>query len=137
MAFIHGKGAYVSVNSKDLSTYTTNIEFSEEPDVHDVTTLGKSSKVYMSGLKDATCTIEGIYDNTASNSPAPVLKPLVGGAAVKLVYRPEGTGSAKPEREVDVIVSSYVETAPVADMITWSCELQCSDAIDDAPQGGE
>ena len=53
---------------------------------------------------------------------------------MSLVYRPEGTGSGKPEAEVDVLVSSYEESAPVADMITFTAELQGSDDIDDTAQ---
>jgi hypothetical protein len=134
MAFIHGKGTYVSVDSDDLSAYTNNVQFNRSADSHDVTCFGKNSKVYQSGLKDGTGTISGIYDSTAMSGPGAVLRPLVGGAAVTFVYRPEGTGTTKPEGEVDVIVTAYEETAPVADMVTWSATLQFSDDIDDTAQ---
>lgn len=131
MAFVHGKGAIVSVDGDDLSVYTTSVTFSRSADTHDVTTLGKSSKVYAAGLKDGTASIEGIYDGTASTGPGAVLRPLVGAAVVELIYKPEGTGSGKPVATVDVLVTSYEESAPVADMITWSTELQLSDDIAD------
>lgn len=134
MAYIHGKDSFVSVDADNLTTYVTNVEFAQEPDVHDVTTMGKNSKVYKSGLKDATVTLEGFYDNTAGTGPGAVLRPLVGGAAVELIWQPEGTGSSKPQRKVDVILKSFTETAPVADMVTWSAEFQCSDDIDDTAQ---
>jgi hypothetical protein len=70
----------------------------------------------------------GIYDNTASTGPRAVIEPLVG-TKVPAVRRPEGTGSGKPQDTVDVVVTSYVETSPVADMVTWSVELQGSDAV--------
>ncbi len=135
MSFVHGKGAYVSVNGANLSTYSTNVQFNRASDSHDVTTFGKTSHVYQSGLKDGTCTIEGIYESiSVTGGPPAILKPLVGGAAVVLIYRPEGTGSAKPEAEVNVIITAYEETAPVADMITWSATLQLSDDISETPQ---
>jgi len=134
MGFVHGKNTYVSIDADNLSTFTTNVQFNRSGDSHDVTTFGKGSKVYQSGLKDGTSTLQGIYDNTASTGPGAVLRPLVAGAAVPFVYRPEGTGSGKPQSTVDVIVTAYEETAPVADMVTWSATLQHSDDIDDTAQ---
>ncbi len=134
MAFVHGKGTVVTIDGDDLSTYGVSITFTRTADSHDVTTFGKNSKVYQSGLKDGTASIEGIYDNTALTGPGAALRPLIGGAAVVLKYRPEGTGAGKPEAEVDVIVTSYEESSPVADMIKWTAELQLSDDIDDTAQ---
>lgn len=134
MAFVHGKGTVVTLDGDTLSAYTNNVQFNRSADAHDVTTFGKNSKVYQAGLKDGTATIQGIYDSTVSTGPGAVLRPLVGGAAVELVYRPEGTGSGKPEAAVDVLVTAYEETAPVADMITFSATLQFSDDIDDTAQ---
>lgn len=131
MAFVHGKITAISIDGDDLSAYGSEVKFSRTADTHDVTTFGKTSKVYVSGLKDGTATVSGIYDDTALVSPGVVLRPLIGGAAVPLVYKPEGGASGKPTATVDVIVSKYEETAPVADMITWSCELQLSDDITD------
>jgi hypothetical protein len=48
---------------------------------------------------------------------------------VPYVDRPEGSGAGKPQRTVDVLVLKYTETRPVADMITWSCDLQFSDDV--------
>lgn len=136
MAFVHGKGVVTTIDGDDISEYTKNVEFSPEADTHDVTTFGKNSKVYNSGLKDATAKLEGVYDNTASTGASAVLIPLIGGAAVEFVYQPEGAGAGKAQRVVDVIVNSYEESAPVDDMITWTAELQCTDDIDYTPQAG-
>jgi hypothetical protein len=131
MSFVHGKGTAVSIDGDDLSAYSTSVSFGRMADSHDVTTFGKNSKVYQSGLKDGSASMEGIYDNTASTGPGAVLRALVGGAAVDFVYKPEGAGSGKPVSTVDVIVTAYDETAPVADMTTWSATLQLSDDIAD------
>ena len=131
MAFVHGKGTAVSLDSNDLSPFSNSVTFGRTADTHDVTTFGKNSKVYAAGLKDGTATIEGIYDNTESTGPGAVLRPLIGAAAVPLVYEPEGTGAGRPVSTVDVLVTSYEETAPVADMVTFTAELQLSDDIVD------
>jgi hypothetical protein len=134
MAFVHGKGTAVTIDGDDLSAYANSVTFTRTADTHDVTTFGKNSKVYAPGLKDGTGSIEGIYDSTAMSGPSAVLRPLVGAAVVTLIYRPEGTGTGKPEAEVDVLVNSFEESAPVADMVTWTAEFQMSDDIDDTPQ---
>ncbi len=134
MAFIHGKGTVVSIDGDAMTAYTNKVSFSREADTHDVTTFGKNSKVYQSGLKDGTASIEGIYDSTASTGPGAVLRPLIGGAEVPLVYQPEGTGAGKPTSTVDVLVTSYEEESAVDDMITFSVSLQFSDDITDSTQ---
>ncbi|KOX13341.1 hypothetical protein ADK67_44225 [Saccharothrix sp. NRRL B-16348] len=134
MAKIHGKGVVITIDGDDISTYCNNVAFNRNADSHDVTTFGKNSKVYASGLKDGEATVEGIYDSTALTGPGVVFRPLVGGAEVPFTYKPEGTGTGKPLATVDVIVTAYEETAPVADMITFSATLQFSDDIADTVQ---
>lgn len=134
MAFVHGKGVAVSIDGDSLGAFSNSVEFSREADTHDVTTFGKNSKVYAPGLKDSSGTIEGVYDSTAGTGPGAVLRPLVGAAAVELVYRPEGAGTGKPDVTVDVLVTSYEESAPVADMITFTAELQGTDDVADSTQ---
>ena len=136
MAFVHGKGAAVSVGGDALGAFSNSITFARTADSHDVTTFGKNSKVYAPGLKDGTATIEGIYDNTASTGPGAILRPLIGAAAVEIIYHPEGsTGVGKPVATVDALVTSYEESAPVADMVTFTAELQLSDDIADTALG--
>lgn len=132
MAFVHGKGTAVSIGGGDLSVYSNSVTFSRSGDTHETTTFGKNSKTYSPGLKDGTGSIEGIYDNTASTGPGAVLRPLVGGAAVAFAYRPEGAGVGKPNATVQALVSSYEETSAVADMVTFSAELQFTGDIADS-----
>lgn len=128
MAFINGRNAVVVVASADMSAYTTKVDFKQKADVNDVTTFGKSSKVYLGGLKDGTCTLSGVYDNTAVSGPAAKLRPLLG-TAVTLVWEPEGITTGKPVHTVGAVLAAYDESAPVADTISWTCELQLSDDI--------
>ncbi len=133
MAFAHGKDTYVSIDGDDLSQYTNNSGVTITADSHDVTTYGKEAHVFKGGLKGGTATVSGIYDTTASTGPRAVLRPLVG-TVVELIHRPEGTGSGLPQDKVAVLVTSYNQTHPVADMVTWTVELQFSDDIDSTAQ---
>lgn len=135
MAKIHSKNVVFTLDGTALTSYSNSIKFSRNVDSHDTTTFGVNDKTYQSGLRDATATIEGFYDSTAVTGPAALFKTLLAaGDAVTLVYRPEGTGSGKPEAEVSVIVTSYEESSAVADMVMFSAELQCTGAIDNTAQ---
>lgn len=134
MSFVAAKGVVVNIDGDDLSTYSNSVTFTRTADALDVTTFGHSAKVYIAGLTDGTGSIEGIYDSTASTGPGAVLRPLVGADAVTLLYKPEGTGTGKPLATVDVVVTSYEESAAVAETIGWTCEFQMSDAIADTTQ---
>ena len=133
MSNVHGKVTFVSLDGDNLSTYSNNVEFTRKADVHDVTTFGNTAHRRAGGLLDGSATVGGIYDNTAGTGPQAVLSPLLG-QTVELIYRPEGTAATKPERTVSVVVGEYVETSPVADMVTWSVTLDFDGAVDLTPQ---
>lgn len=134
MAFVHGKGTVITIDGKSFTAFANKVTFSREADMHDTTTFGNNSKTYQAGLKDGTASVEGIYDNTAVTGPRAVLEPLIGGAAVTMVYRPEGTATGRPTASVSVLVKSYEQENAVDDMITWSADLQFSGDITDGTQ---
>jgi hypothetical protein len=123
MGKVHGKSTVVIVNSVDLSGFGTSVELTLSGDSHDTTTFGNNSHRKSGGLLDGGATLQGLYDNTASTGPRAVLEPLRG-TVVPFVERPEGTGVGKPNRAVNALIVSYVETNPVADYVTWSCEVE-------------
>jgi hypothetical protein len=128
MAFIHGKGTKVSVDGDDLSAYTNTSEFERGSDEHDVTTYGKDDHVVQGGLKTGKFTMGGVYDSTAAVTPKVLLPPLIG-TVVEVIRQVEGLGTGKPTQTFDVLMVKYVETAPVADMVTWTAEMTVSDAV--------
>lgn len=132
MAFVHGKDTEITLGGDDLSAFANSSDLTDKADKHDVTTYGKQRHVYQGGLGDGEANISGIYDNGAAG-PREIIKPLIG-TVVTLIRRPEGTGAGLPQDVVDVLVEEYVETNPVADMISWSVKLQLSDDLDDTPQ---
>lgn len=133
MSFVHGKGSVSTLGGSDLSVYSNQVEWKRTADSHDVTTFGKNSHVKQGGLLDGTATISGIYDNTATVGPRPVINPKVG-TVVTMIWRPEGTGSGKPQESVSVLVTGYSESSPVADMVTWTCDVEHSDDVTSTTQ---
>lgn len=131
MAVVHGKVTVIKVGATEVKGTTSQLERSA--DVHDVTVYGKDDHVFSGGLGNGTFTISGIYDNTAVSGPRAVLEPAIG-TSVTLTRQPEGTGSGKAQDTFAAILIKYVETNPVADMVTWSADFQISDAINSTAQ---
>jgi hypothetical protein len=132
MAFKHGKDAEIELASTDLSAFCDNVDFQRSADSHDTTTFGQDGHTYAGGLTDGTCALTGTYDDGASG-PKAIVEPLLG-TVVAVLYRPEGTGTGKPEAQFNALVTGYGETTPVADMIKWKADLQISGSVTEADQ---
>lgn len=132
MAFVHGKDTVVTLDGNDLSAFASQSEITRNADSHDVTTYGRQAHNFNGGLKNGTANMSGTYDNGTSG-PRAVIDPLLG-TKVTFVRQPEGEGIGLAQDSVTVLVLNYVETNPVADMVTWSCEMQLSDVIDTTAQ---
>lgn len=128
MAFKHGKDTFISLDGDDLSPYTTTSQLEKSADSHDTTTYGQDAHTFQGGLLNGTATMSGIYDSSTSSGPAAIIDGLVG-TNVTLIRQTEGVGAGLPSQSVNVLVLKYTETSPVADMITWSCDLQLSGTI--------
>lgn len=133
MGFVHGKNTAISVATKDLSAFTDSSEIKRSADDHDVTTYGNDAHVYAGGLTDGTFSMSGTYDSTATTGPRAVLNPLLG-TVVLILRKPEGTGSGKAQDSFNGLLTGYVETNPVADMVKWSAEFNISGDVDSTPQ---
>jgi len=134
MALVHSRVTVIKLGTVDISQYVKSSEFARKADSHDVTTYGKDDHVYAGGLGDGSFKCDGLYDSTATTGPRALIEPLIG-TTVALTRRPEGTGSGKPQDIVNIIITGYTESSPVADYVTWSMEGQLSDAVNSTAQG--
>lgn len=128
MAKVHGKNGEVEVGTADVSPHTNSIEWDTSADTHDTTCFGSTGHTYAGGLTDGKVSLKGIYDNTATTGPRDAVQAVLG-TTVAFTYRPEGTGTGKPESTCQVVVNSYKESVPVADMISWEAEFTISGAV--------
>lgn len=127
MAFKHGKNTFISLDGDDLSYATNQSELDVSADEHDVTCYGADDHEFEGGLLAGGQSMGGVYDDGAA-SPKAVIEPLIG-TKVTLIRRPIGTGSGRPQESMTVLVKRYVETNPVAGMITWAVELTKSGPV--------
>lgn len=127
MAEAHGSETYVSLDGDDLSTFTDNVAYNTGADEHDSTCYGANGHEFVGGLKTGSVTIGGKYV-TGVAGPRAVIRPLLG-TKVSFVYRPEGTGSTLPEDTATVLVKTYNQSSPVADIVRWTAELTVSGVV--------
>jgi len=128
MAWSHGRLTKVTVATKDISPYIKTSSYEMGADVHDTTGYGSTNKRKAGGLLEGKFTMSGTYDNTASTGPRNALHGLVG-TTVAVVRNPEGTGTGKPNDAFSAVLTKYVETNPVDDMVTWSADLEIDGAV--------
>lgn len=133
MPFVHGKGAHIRIRDtggtvRDLSAYVDEVSFPWKVDPAETTTFGKNSKTYIVGLKDASLSVRGKFDSTATSGPDVVLSGLLGAppaaSGTHFQYGPEGSTTGKPRYHGDCILTSYEVSAPVGDVVTFSAEFQ-------------
>lgn len=133
MGWQHGKNTKITVAAKDISSWTNTSEMTRGAAGHNVTAYGKNSEVHTGGLLNGGFTCGGNYDNTVTTGTHAVLNPLVG-TVVTVVRKPEGNGVGKPIQTFDALLTQYVETNPVADIVTWSAQFTVSDDVVEATQ---
>lgn len=124
MAFRHGKDTVVKLEETDISGITNQTAFNDGKDTHDTTTYGNERKTYIAGLGDGTVTISGNSSDGPTGARA-IIEPLMdAGDPVAFTFQPYGTGTGLAQTVVDVIVSKFNESNPVADKVAWTAELQ-------------
>jgi hypothetical protein len=127
VAWAHGKSTIITVDGDTILGANTS-EWTNEADEEDMTCYGDGDGVVAASTRRGSFTMGGKY-LVGATGPAAVLQPLVGGANVAFVGKPEGTGTGKPNYACDVHVKKYVQTLPAAGYITWSAELTRSGAL--------
>lgn len=131
MAFVHGKGSVFWYHDsggvlRDLSAFVKGVDFGADRDLSETTTMGKDSKTYIPGLRDATISIEGFYDSTASTGPDAILWAAMTSATAKTwEYGPEGGTTGKVKYTGSSFVKSYKPgQASVDGVVPFSAEIQ-------------
>lgn len=131
MAFRHGKNAVFKVDNSggtltDISAYCDEVSLPRSIETGETTTYGKTAKTYIVGLTDATISVSGKWDSTLDAHLAGILGQ---DATVTFEYGPEGSASSRIKYTGEAILTSFETSSPVADVVTFSAEFQCSDTI--------
>lgn len=132
MAFSHGTNAVLKVadvgtSLRDLSAYLTQETLQRTAGAEDTTTQGKTTKVYIPGLKDGKIPLEGKFDPTVDGYLSGIL-----GVATTYEYYPAGepVGATKPKYSGAAILTSYeIRTGVNGGAGSFTAELQLSDTV--------
>jgi len=132
MAYSHGSKAVIKFGTSgtpatptDISTYVKTVSFPEEAETHETTTLGATAKSYIAGLKDATISIDGVFDPTVDAH----LSGILGMDNVAFEYGPQGGTSGSVKYSGNCICTSYETETPVDDAGTFSAEFQVTGGV--------
>lgn len=132
MAYSHGSKAVIKFGTSgapatltDISQYVKSVSFPEEADTHETTTLGATAKSYIAGLKDATISIDGVFDPIIDAH----LNGILGLDGVAFEYGPQGSSSGNVKYTGNCICTSYEAETPADDVGTFSCEFQVTGNI--------
>lgn len=122
------------MNGNNIAAFCGSIEVSRSVNTLQTTTFSAGGHTYQGGMTDGSLSLSGTYDDGATGPKATIEPLMVDGQLVEAIYRPEGTGSGKPEQTFDVLITSYQESSAVGEMIQWSAEGQISGAVTDSTQ---
>lgn len=128
--FFHGKDAEVWVADsgntlRDLTSYATSVGIPVEVETAEVTTLADDDKVYVTGLRDRTISIEGKWDATVDG----YVSGLLGGTARAWKVFPAGSVTGRPVYSGSAILTSYEVSSEIGDAVMFSAEWQNSGLV--------
>lgn len=137
MAFSHGKGAAFALDNAvgtltDISTFLDEVSFPSSIETGETTTFQSpgSAKTYVPGLRDATFSLSGKLDPTLDALVEGVITAqAAGSAAADFEYGPAGSASGAVKYSGAAWVTGYDISAPVADVVTVSIDLQVTGQV--------
>lgn len=123
MAYIHGKNTLLALDDEEL-VGVSNSELTLGADSHDTTAYGDNLHQSSTGLGNVTFTCEGTYDNSVDGPPELLtdLWETTTRTGTIDIY-PEGATGGKTWIVIGVVLTNYVQTAAVADMVKWSADF--------------
>lgn len=135
MPFVHGKGLAFKIDNaagvlQTLTAYVDSVDLNQSVDTAESTTAGAEAKTYLSGQSDATLSISGKYDSTASSGPDVTLNGLIGLETTSTFeYGPEGGTTGKIKYTGECFLTGYTISAPVGDVVSFTADFQVTGAI--------
>jgi len=130
MAFVHGKSTGVLFSGSNLSSYFNEASVSQDVETAEVTAFGNSAKAYITGLKDGTISLSGMFDGQ-QNAVDDVLSSAVGSeASAPVTIAPDGATYGKVSISGAALETSYEISSPVGDVVSASLEVQVSGGVD-------
>lgn len=125
MAAVHGRKTRVYINGYDLTGFYRKAESELTREVAESTVFNQDDKTYLPGLRDATASLEGLYDG-AVDGIAEVLHAALSADPTLLVICPQGDALGNVAHGLSTLATKYALDASKDDIVTLSNEVQSS-----------
>ena len=129
--FRHGKNVNVFIDEFDFSTYFNDASASTSVDTAETSAFGTSAKTYITGNRDGTVSLSGMFEGTASTGTDEFFDNALGNTTKALVIvAPEGNSVGAGAIVLEADDTSYEVSSAIADVVQVSAEFQSSDAVE-------
>lgn len=129
--FRHGKNVKVFVDEFDFSAYFNDVTATTTVETAETSTFGSSAKEYISGLKDGTVSLSGMFEGTADTGTDDYFSGILGSATKqKVIVAPEGHANGYRAVMLQADDTSYEVSSAIADVVQASAEFQSSDGVE-------
>lgn len=133
MAFIHGKNAQVLHGAYDLSNYFNDASISHNVETAETTTFSASgsAKTYITGLRDATVSLSGLFDGAVGAIDQVVVSSIGSDTLSPITVAPAGFAVGSTVYFGLAKTTGYEVSAPVGDVVSASYDGQFDGGADD------
>ena len=136
MPFVHSKNSKLEVTdsgavNRDLSAFIDSTSgLPGAPDLSEVTAFGDAGTKSIKGIENATFSIKGHFDTTASSGPHAVLSGLRNATAVSTFkYGPAGNTTGLPRMTGSCWLQNYEVESSVGDKVSFTAEFKVDGAV--------
>ena len=133
MAFIHGKSAGVLYGAYDLSAFFNEASMSQSVETAETTTFGSGAKSYITGLKDGTFSLSGMFDGVAAGIDEVISASVGDSANVPITIIPQQAATmvvCDVSFSGETLETSYEVSSPVGDVVSANMEGQITGGMD-------
>lgn len=135
MPFVHGKGLAFRIDNaagtiQTISQFVDSVDLDNSIDMAETTTAGAEAKTFVSGQSDATLSVSGKWDSTATTGPDAILRGLIGlEASSTFEFGPEGSTTGRTRYTGECFMTGYAVSAPVGGVVTFTADFQVTGAV--------
>lgn len=136
MAFAHSKASVFKVDNSggsltDITAYTDNVSgLPGAPETNPTTALSDVGERVIRGIENATFTVSGPYDTTASTGLNAIMTGIrTTSVTASFEYGPAGTASGMPRFTGEAWLTEFEITTGVHERVSWTATFQVDGAV--------
>lgn len=130
MAFIHGRKSTVLFGDVSLSDYLNELSIAHTLETGETTTFSSDAKTYISGLRDGTVQLQGLFDGDARASDEVLQAAFASDVKAVVTVSPQASSVGAMAYLVDAHSGSYEVSSPVADIVAAGADIQADGGIE-------